>query len=592
MEEGEIIEVGGTPVKFCGDRNWLETTTISCNKRVAFLVDTYHISPRDAKISLLEDGNCICSGGSEIQTQTKPSTVLPPITEEIFATLLNETNDMKQYYANAETQFTGNFVTISLSLFATLAMMTCCSRKGHLFIFYALGFVILLYQSLLLQYMPHQSNFDDLSLPLNANAHIDNNSIVTPMKVWHYDTNVVGLYQRSSTLVQTMDKDEEAVSWVFHLSAMPKIAPIAAERLEKLIRLEKHSQHNSGNNQQQLRNVIRTNMTGYLHNVTQDELNNVNPEWKLFIFDASDRGVGPWGLWYMETELAKTVGWKRIHYITRTTQKDRNMDSWVTQSKENSHVAADFGAFAGVPTNFTEYLGKACASVQRSTYAVRDDINDAIDDYMRSVAVNMTNSLSISPAVANLHRPTDVRTFWNGTVCLKRSERCEFRNYIAEEIASLPSKHPGMKVNTDVIGFIHKKGRKNVSPDYIEAMLTTKIIVLAQRDKWEGHLRLMEGFLSGALVLSDPQIYYPFGVVDGVNIVVYHSMIDLEEKILYFLDPMNEQERIMIGQRGREIALSENRHWDNMERLLLNDDNKYVNDYGVSYLRWKGHGNP
>jgi hypothetical protein len=29
-----------------------------------------------------------------------------------------------------------------------------------------------------------------------------------------------------------------------------------------------------------------------------------------------------------------------------------------------------------------------------------------------------------------------------------------------------------------------------------------------------------------------------------------------------------------------------------MERLLLNDDNKYVNDYGVSYLRWKGHGNP
>jgi len=102
----------------------------------------------------------------------------------------------------------------------------------------------------------------------------------------------------------------------------------------------------------------------------------------------------------------------------------------------------------------------------------------------------------------------------------------------------------------------------------------------------------MEGFLSGALVLSDPQIYYPFGVVDGVNIVVYHSMIDLEEMTLYFLDPMNEQERIMIGQRGREIALSANRHWDNMERLLLNDDNKYVNHYGVSYLRWKGHGNP
>lgn len=595
MEEGEIIEVGGTTVKFCGESNWLETNPISCNKRVAFVVDRYHISSRDAKINLLESGNCICSGGSEIQTQTKPTTGLPPTITEANSTLIPATtNDMNQY-ANAETQFTADFVTISLSLFATLVIMTYCRRKGLLFV-YALGSVILSYQSILLQYMPQQSNFDDMILPLNTNAHIDNNIIVTPMKVWHYENNVANRYQRSSKLVPTMDKDEDAVSWVLPLSTMPKIAPIAAESM--MLRLEKQSQHNSDNNQQQLRNTIRTNITGYLHNLTQDELNNVDPEWKLFIFDQTDRGVGPWGLWYMETELAKTVGWKRIHYITRTTQKDRNMDSWVTQSKDNSQVAADFGSFAGVPTNFTEYLGKTCASVQRSTCTVRDDINDGIDDYMRKnfpsvfESMNMTNSLAISPAVAKLPRPTDVRTFWNGTVCLKRSERCEFRNYITREIASLPSKHPGMKVNTDVVGFIHKRGRNNVSPDYIQAILTTKIIVLAQRDKWEGHLRFMEGLLSGALVLHDPQQYYPFGVVDGVNIVVYHSMIDLEEKILYYLDPANEQERIMIGQRGREIALSANRHVDLMERLLLNDDSKYVNDYGVSYQRWEGHGNP
>ena len=461
---------------------------------------------------------------------------------------------------------------------------------------YALGFVILINQSVLLQYMPQQSNFDHFNfLPLNKN-----NVTMTPVKkVWYYDNHFAIRYQHSAKLIQTMDKDEEAVLWVLPLSEMPKIVPIAAESM--MLRLEKHLQHNnSGNNEQQLSNTIRTNNTGYLRNVTQDELNNVSPEWKLFILDSSDRGVGPWGLWYMETELATIIGWKRIHYITRTTQTERNMDTWVTKSKDNSQVANDFGSFIGAPRNFTGHLGKTCASVQRLTQQVREDIKDAIDDYMRqnfpsvfdSAGVNTMNSLVISPAVAKLPRPIDVRTFWNGTVCLKRSERCNFRNYLADEIASLPSKHPSMKVNTDVVGFIHKRGRNNVSPDYIQAMLTTKIVVLAQRDKWEGHMRLMECLLSGALVLHDPQVYYPYGLVDGVNIVVYHSIVDLEEKILYYLNPANEQERIMIGQFGREIALAENLHSINMERLLSNEDSKYVNGYGVSYQLWEGHGNP
>mmetsp|Transcript_3719 Transcript_3719/g.6214 ORF Transcript_3719/g.6214 Transcript_3719/m.6214 type:complete len:485 (-) Transcript_3719:1110-2564(-) len=431
--------------------------------------------------------------------------------------------------------------------------------------------------------------------------HLNHGQEVQTTKVWYYyEDGVPNTRHNSSKIVYTVDKDEEAVSWILRLSDMPKIAPIAAERM--MLELEKQLQRKSGNKQQQLSNAIRANITGYLRNITQDELNKVNPEWKLFIIDHSDRGVGPWGLWYMETELASMLGWKRIHYITRTTQEHHHMDSWVTQSKKNSQIASDFGTFAGIPINFTEHLGKACSSVQRKTYNARDDINDAINDYMQqnfpslidAAKNDVTNSFSldISPAVAKLSRPMDVRTFWNTTVCKSRANRCEFRSYIAREIAALPSKHPTMKVNTDVVGFIHNTGRKFVSPDYIQALLTTKIIVLAQRDKWEGHLRLMEGLLSGALVLHDPQVYWPYGVVDGENIVVYHSMVDLERKIVYYLDPANEQERILIGQRGREIALSENRYWNSMERLLLNDDNKHVNDYGVSYQPWKGHSNP
>lgn len=423
---------------------------------------------------------------------------------------------------------------------------------------------------------------------------------VKTTKVWYYNEDEVpNTSHNSSRLVQTMDKDEEAVSWILRLSDMPKIAPIAAERM--MLAVERQLQQKSGSNHPQLSNAIRANITGYLRNITQDELNKVNPEWKLFIFDHSDRGVGSWGLWFMETELASMLGWKRIHYITRTTQEHHHMDSWVTQSKTNSEIANDFGTFAGKPINFTKHLGKACSSVQRKTYQAREDINDAIIDYMQqnfpssidSTNDDVSHSLAISSAVAKLPRPMDIRTFWNATVCNSRANRCEFRNYIAQEIAALPSKHPTIQVNTDVVGFIHNAGRKFVSPEYIEALLTTKIIVLAQRDKWEGHLRLMEGLLSGALVLHDPQVYWPYGVIDGENIVVYHSIADLERKIVYYLDPANEQERILIGQRGREIALSENRFWNSMERLLLNNDgSKYVNEYGVSYQPWKGHSNP
>lgn len=589
-----IIKVDDKSVKFCGEGNWRQTS-ISCNERAAFIVDRYHLTSRAAEVSLLESGNCICSkssnisGDSEIPIQTtKPTTVLP-LTKEMNSTSIRGSTAIK-HFENEEIQFSGDIATISLSLIATLILMRYYTRRRGTILFYALGFVSMLYQSLLLQYIPNQISFDEFDLP-QFYASTSKNTHLPPMKVWYYhDNQVPRTSQNSSKLVRTMDKDEEAVLWVFRLGDMPKIASIAAERM--MMGLEKQM---SGNNQQ-----IRANITGYLRNMTQEELNNVNPEWKLFIFDNSDRGVGPWGLWYMETELASMLGWKRINYITRTTQKHHDMDSWVTWSKKNSTVAKDFGDFAGYPINFTEHLGKACSSIQRTTYPVRDDINDAILDYMRlnfpslfnTAKDNATNGLVISPAVARLSRPMDVRTFWNATVCESRANRCNFRNYIAGEIASLPSKHPSMKVNTDVVGLIHGTGRKFVSPDYIQALLTTKIIVLAQRDKWEGHMRLMESLLSGALVLHDPQVYWPYGVVDGVNIVVYHSMFDLEEKIIYYLDPANEQERIMIGQRGREIALSENRVWHNKERLLLNDDKKYVNDYGVSYQPWKDHGNP
>jgi hypothetical protein len=570
MEVGEIIKVDGKSVKFCGERKWLDN--VSCNKRVEFMIKKHGTTSHDAKVSLLEGNSCNCKS-------------LEPLPASA-----NSNNLARNSSARTETNLRGDLATILFILLFSLVMITYCSRRYRFSMLQSLGFIILLYQTSFLYfvYMPHmsKSNFDD-RIQLPTTAHFDNK----PVKVWYYDRKLAVNFPSSSKLVRTMDKDEEDVSWIIPVSAseMPKIATIAAERM--VLRLKKQFNHDFDNNNQHLRNTIHTNITGYLQNLTQDVLNSLNPEWKVFVFDQSDRGVGDWGFWYLQTELVHLIGWKRIHYVTRTTQKDRNMDRWVKKSKEDPELRKDFGSFIGVPINFTDHLGKTCASVQRKTYEIREDINTAIDDFMQRNFPELGggSSLALSHAIARLPRETDVRTFWNKTVCPKRSERCAFRTYLSDQLTAF---HPNVKLNTDVVGFIHRRGRKKVSPDYIQAMLTSKIIVLAQRDKWEGHFRLMEGLLSGALVLHDPQVYWPYGIVDGESIIVYHSISDLKDKILYYLDPSNEEERIAIAQRGREVALSKNRQNKNLERLLTFDENKYVNDYGVSYQTWKGHGNP
>ncbi|KAL7527137.1 hypothetical protein ACHAXR_004431 [Thalassiosira sp. AJA248-18] len=189
-------------------------------------------------------------------------------------------------------------------------------------------------------------------------------------------------------------------------------------------------------------------------------------------------------------------------------------------------------------------------------------------DEASNKAIGMDDeSFLLSQAIAELPRPVDVRAFWNASVC---NTNCVFRNYIAELVEYIPQRHPdaGIQVNTDVVGFIHRAGRRGFHPNFISGMASTEIIVLAQRDNWEGHFRLCEALLSGALT----QKYFPHDLFDGENIVIYNSWLDLELKILHYLDPKNEEERIKLG-RGREVVLTHHRSWQQAERLFLNDMN-------------------
>ncbi|KAL7544423.1 hypothetical protein ACHAWF_013374 [Thalassiosira exigua] len=409
----------------------------------------------------------------------------------------------------------------------------------------------------------------------------------------------------SSSLVYPAGPGEEHspdAIWSADFRAAEELLPLAVESARlRLARSGKHEKENAWGATPGQAKPDADEVASRLRGLTAEERDAVDPEWRIYLLDASDGGMGVWPYYWIQHELAPLVGRRRLHYATRSTQNERYMDSWVRASRDDPGL--DFGGYYGKPINFTamEFNGTrllegGCGLVQRLEMSVREDIVSAIDGYVKEhrpeeyegastgVPDAEERSLRLGAGVAGLDRPTDVRTFWNASVC---NLHCAFRNRIADVVASLPDRHPRLNVsaNTDVVGFIHHHGRRHVHPDFIRGMMTTKIIVLAQRDRWEGHSRLFEALLSGALVMTDPMVYYPHGTVDGANLVVYRSWADLELKILYYLDPRNERERMEIGRRGRDAALRHHRAWSQAERLYLNDGG-HRNEYGISNRPW------
>lgn len=141
--------------------------------------------------------------------------------------------------------------------------------------------------------------------------------------------------------------------------------------------------------------------------------------------------------------------------------------------------SAELNSCVGARLNFTEKLGVSCASVQRLHFSVRDDVADAVDVYIRKLhqGVNDTDKESnvtiLGWDAASLSRPTDVRTFWNKWAC---NSLCAFRSQVSDAVASIPERYPSIAVNTEIVGSLRKRGRAKVHPEYIRAMLETKII--------------------------------------------------------------------------------------------------------------------
>ena len=208
--------------------------------------------------------------------------------------------------------------------------------------------------------------------------------------------------------------------------------------------------------------------------------------------------------------------------------------------------------------------------VAKWDFCVRTEYLKVFDEIIRE-KLDLKNNTEISAADFSNYekvRVKDVAYLWDE----KDDELSSFRNKVTRFMKTVTHQNN----LTGLIGMVSeggRVGRRTTSKLYANALLEHKVIILAQRDYWEDHLRLFEALSSGALVLSDPITFPPAGLVDGKNIIFYNSLEDLAEKILYYLK--NEKgsiERDQMAKAGRQLVLSHQLSHHRFERLMLNNN--------------------
>ena len=108
-----------------------------------------------------------------------------------------------------------------------------------------------------------------------------------------------------------------------------------------------------------------------------------------------------------------------------------------------------------------------------------------------------------------------------------------------------------------------------VQLEYVRQLLSTKIVVVAQRDEWEDHYRLMESLASGALVLTDRMLTLPPSIQNKTHLLVYDDIPMLERLVRFYLNPKNEEKRLAIAKNGWKVVMGRHRAWHRVEEILF-----------------------
>jgi hypothetical protein len=193
-------------------------------------------------------------------------------------------------------------------------------------------------------------------------------------------------------------------------------------------------------------------------------------------------------------------------------------------------------------------------------YTVRSDYAIAVEKkYAAYLPATKQNQSALTPA--DTLRPIDVAHFWSGQI---QDRSANLRDAVTRTVLSLNDTiihgNP-IHVVGNVVSTTGSVGRTAYQKDYIQALLTTKVVVVAQRDEWEDHYRLFEAIIGGALVMTDPMLSLPDGYVDGGNILIYQSLDHMRDLIIHYLE--HPEERLEIARKGWVLAMNRHRtfHW-------------------------------
>jgi len=134
----------------------------------------------------------------------------------------------------------------------------------------------------------------------------------------------------------------------------------------------------------------------------------------------------------------------------------------------------------------------------------------------------------------------------------------------------------GMNIQGNVqIGQLNKGNMKMFNDvrmrDYFKLMKRSRIVVTCNPTKWEGDHRTWEAFANEALVFVD-KLYLPMThpLIDGKHCIFYdlsdNGLMELEEKILYFM--ANQDEAEAIAKEGHEFTMKYHRTSNRIDEIL------------------------
>lgn len=367
--------------------------------------------------------------------------------------------------------------------------------------------------------------------------------------------------ERSHKLQHTMDVKDTSAYWIIDLTY-----PLSSD----LVTLTKNLE---------LSGRTKNKKWGGNSNSTSS-----SPSSKIIFLDMTDRGYHYKNMLALQEAAIPYFGEGNVYYAARQLTEGRHITFHSIQKQGKGSMNKDVYDVFNESSIFSEMGSRSTTGPMAEAYAkfgmpvgvlrygVRSDTVERIKVLLGRINENKNDTLKQDYLhfLPELDRSLDVASFVNIDLPWKKPS---LRKVVGRTVQSLSSSdmnitaHQHLSVTVKIVGENAAEGRKGVTDEYTQALMDHKIIVVAQRDLWEGHYRLMEALAGGALVMTDPMHPLPYKLVDGDGIVVYSSLKDLKEKIVYYIN--NPSERLQIAKRGYYVAMNYHRSWHIMERLLL-----------------------